>query len=280
MPYDAGSVSDDGLKILSGDSRPAAEKNPTRVWSVYGPAAKRTGLMIEPAYADAYHAYAADKSPASAGALLKAIDPVLDESLRSYGGPEAQSVTARAQAKRLALEAVDRYDPARAKLRTHLLSHLRGLRRVTDRATAGVYVPEQWRLDARNVSAARSELSDALGRDASDAEVADKLRIPLARVRKAGAAPQALAASQVEGHAAGHGVDRKTWDAWVESVYHDLDPVDQVILEHSFGLHGRPVLTSSRVAPKVGLSEGAVAQRKSRIQGILDEFETFMGRRG
>jgi len=88
-----------------------------------------------------------------------------------------------------------------------------------------------------------------------------------------------MASSQFEGSVSGSVVgDRKEWDQWVESIYHDLHPIDQVILEHSFGLHGKDIKPANVVAKLVNLSPGAISQRKSKIQTMLDEFDNFMGR--
>lgn len=236
--------------------------------------------MLEPEFRAPVEAYLAAPSPATAGPVLRVVSPVIDEALRSYAGSESQAATARAQAKRLTLEAVRRYDPQRAKLRTHLLSHLRGIRRQVERASGGVYVPEQWRIDARTVSAVHADLRDELNRDPSDAEVADRASIPVDRVRRARNVPLVLSSSR-----GGEGVtvaapSEHAWNRWVEGVYHDLHPTDQVILEHSFGLFGNPVLSGQDVAKKINLSPGAVSQRKARIQGMLNEFDSFMGNRG
>lgn len=245
----------------------------------WGSAPAQPGSLLEPEYAPHLAEYQKTKSPQAAGRLLGALKPVLDESLRSYAGPEAGSATARAHAKRLALEAVSRYDPSRAKLRTHLLSHLRGLRRLTERATAPAYLPEQWRLDAQRVDRVAADARDELGREPSDAEVADRSGVPVGRVRRARSAPGVLAGGQLEGGFAVERPDERAWNDWVEGVYHDLGPLDQVILEHSFGLHGRDVLPANQVARLVGLSPGAVSMRKLKIQQSLDEFDAFMGRK-
>lgn len=236
-----------------------------------------TPSLLEPEYADAYHAYRKTGTPQAADALLTAVRPVLDESLRSYAGSEARTGTALANAKRLALQAAARYDPSRAKFRTHLLSHLRGLRRVTERSTAGAYVPEQWRIDAQRIARHETDLRDELGREPSDGELADATSIPVARVRKARVVPGVLASSQYEGGLQLSSPDERAWNSWVESIYHDLQPLDQVILEHSFGLHGRPALQANDIAKMVNLSPGAVSQRKARIQAQLDEYDTFLG---
>lgn len=236
--------------------------------------------LLEDKYAEPYQAYKQNPSLETSGPLLKAIEPIINESLRSYAGTEAQTGTARARAKVLALDAINRYDPQRAKLRTHLLSHLRGLRRVTERSTAGVYVPEQWRIDSRRVDAALNDARDELGREPSDAELAERAGIPIERIRKARQVPGVLSGSQFEGAIEMSNPSEKAWNSWVEGIYHDSDPKDQVILEYSLGLHGKPVLQANEVAAMLKLSPGAVSQRKARLQNALDEFELFMRGRG
>jgi hypothetical protein len=67
----------------------------------------------------------ASRSPEAAANLLTTVSPIIDKALKSYAGGESNTATLRARAKTMALEAVRRYDPTRAKLETHLLSHLR-----------------------------------------------------------------------------------------------------------------------------------------------------------
>ena len=264
-----------GIKAPQPQEEPASK--PPGVWSKYGPKSVNNGLLVEPEYYPAYSEYMRNQTPESASKLVSALAPVIDESLRSYGGSEAQSVTARARAKRLALEAIKRYDPARAKLRTHLLSHLRGLRRTVERSTSGIYVPEQWRIDARHVQAHEVDARDELGREPSDAEIADRSGIPLERVRRARQVPGMLAGSQYDGQITHSGMGQQAYDKWVESIYHDLTPVDQVILERSFGLHGKEILPAVNISKMLNLSPGAVSQRKAKIQQMLDEYDNFMG---
>lgn len=228
-----------------------------------------------------YHAYRQQPNSQNTAALLKSVNPVIDEALRSYASTEATTATARARAKILTLEAVQRYDPDKAKLRTHLLSHLRGLRRQTERSTSGVYVPEQWRLDSQKVELAYSDAKDELGREPSDAELVERTGIPLVRIRRARAVPGVLASSQMEGSMDASDPDEKAWNRWVDGIYHDLDPIDQVILEHSIGMHGKEVLPATVLAQKINLSPGSVSQRKARIQTMLDQYSKFMkGRSG
>jgi hypothetical protein len=254
---------------------------PSPVAAGTGWAAKAPGPLLESEYAGPLTAYRDNPSPKTADAYLAAVRPVIDEAARSYAGGEAASPVVRAHAKRLALEAATRYDPAQAKLRTFLLSHLRGLHRVSAKATAAVRLPEQRQIDAQRVDRHLTDMRDELGREPSDAELAARAGIPADRVRRALTVPGVLG----EGQAGGAGQvavstpDERAWKRWVEAVYLDQSPVDQVILQHSFGLHGRPVLSGEEVARMLNLSPGSVSQRKARLQRDLDEFESFMGRR-
>lgn len=238
------------------------------------------GRLVEPEYEGPWSAYRAAPSPAAADAYLTAVRPVIDEALRSYAGSEATSPIVRAHAKRLALEAATRYDPVQAKLRTHLLSHLRGLYRVSAKATAPVRLPEQRRLDAQRIDRHTVDMRDELGRDPSDAELAGRVGIPIERVRRARTVPGVLSEGQVSAPLALTSPDAAAWDKWVHGVYLDQAPIDQLIMEHSLGLNGKPVLPGEEVARMVGLSPGSISQRKARLQRELDEFENFMGRRG
>lgn len=257
----------------SGDTRPKAEATP---WET--PDAKPD--LLEPHFRDVYNAYKTNPGPETAGPLLNTLRPVIDESLRSYGGTEASTATARARAKIMALDAVNRYDPNRAKLRTHLLSHLRGLRRTVARSTAGVYMPEQWRIDSHRVEAATNDARDELGREPSDAEIADRTSLPLGRVRRARAAPGILAGSQFDNAFEFNTPSVQAYQRWLDTIYHDVDAKDQVIMDHSLGLHGRDVLPANQIATMLGVSNGAISQRRLKLQKMIDQYDSFMGTRG
>lgn len=235
-------------------------------------------LGLEPEYHDAYYDYIKNKSPESASRILNAVSPVIDKALKSYAGGEGETPTMRARAKTLTLEAVRRYDPTKAKLSTHLLSHLRGLRRITERATSAVYIPEGTKIDARKLDATRADMADELGREPSDAELSARIGIPLDRIVRARTVPGVLSASQTGGEVgAVDKVDPRSWDAWVRAIHADSGPIDQVILEHSFGMFGKPALPANEIAARLNLSPAAISLRKQRLQADLDMYQTFLG---
>lgn len=230
---------------------------------------------LEPDYAEAFNAWKAAPTPATSGAVLKAVRPVIDAAVRSYGGPNPGPLLT-SRARRLVLDALPAYDPTRGPLRAHLDGQLRGLRRAAAEQAQVIHVPEQVRLDQHHVFGAETRLRDALGRDPTDAELADATGLSarrLAHIRKArdGVPEGALKVPGGGGEEYAPAVADADDDAWTRFVYGGLAPTDQLILEWTLGLNNKPVLSGREVAAKLGVTPAAVSQRKARIQAALDQ---------
>lgn len=236
--------------------------------------------FLEPEYAPHLAAWKAAPGPDTTDRLLKAVNPIMNEAMRTYGGQSATSPLLRSKAKLLTLNALQRYDPSRAKLRTHLITQLQGLRRHAAREEQAIRMPEQLMLDRRRMLSSENELRDRLGRDPSDTEIADHSGLSPRRMTHIREIPSAFAEGTLtrEGDegasiwqpAVKSHSSQGAWNTWLEIVHHDLDPIDQVILGHKTGLHGRPMLSNQAIAKKVKLSPGAVSQRANRIQEKLN----------
>lgn len=225
----------------------------------------------------AYDTWKAKPTPQSRGALLQAASPVLDSALYTYAGASA-GPNVRSHAKLLASKAFETYDPRAGNLKNHLMGQLRGITRYTGQQNQIIAVPERVALDRRDLASAEKELQDNLGRDPSDAEIADFTGLSLKRighirqnngVRASGSflddeGEVYSPASTIPGDAS-H--DR----AIQQMVYYDLTDIDRVIMDYTMGQHGCPRLETSQIAKRLGISPGAVSQRKSKIQSMLDE---------
>lgn len=244
----------------------------------------RNQQRLEDQYRDAFEAYRAAPSPGSTGGLLRAIDPLVRLGVRTYGGGESPLVYSRA--RQIALKAMPSYDPAKASLKTHLLSHMRGLQRYANRLESTLSVPEQVALDHQRVYRAQRELEDELGRPPSDQELSDHARISPKRLAYVRGYRPALAEGQVRTlfHSDGSG-EQDLFDPAVvrpgptnelaQFLYHDLDPNDQFVLERSLGLNGHRPTPRKEIARMLGLSSSAVTQRAQRIQEQLDRVSNM-----
>lgn len=259
---------------------PAPEPIATPLWQTPGfPGIKPRPVPISapptPDAAGAAHAaYVSDPTPERADAYLAAIKPWLSTAVRAYAGPDAPpSVWSRG--RRIALDAAPKYDAAKgAQLRTYLMTHWQGLRRAAAQASSPVRVPEQSAIDSSRLDRHAADLRADLGRDPSDAELADASGIPLTRIARARKATRAVAESAIpEGVA--HVETAETLDdrdARIRFLHHSLPPTDQLVLEMSLGLHGRPKAGTAEIAEALGVTPGAVSQRKTRIERLLAEL--------
>jgi DNA-directed RNA polymerase specialized sigma subunit len=231
---------------------------------------------LEPEYEDAYQSWRNNPTPDSRHGVLEAVRPVIDSAIRSYA-PQAGS-GARSRAKLLALQSLESYDPSKGKLKTHLLTSLQRLQRVAAEQDQIIRVPEQVRLSRQHLASAERELEDSLGRPPSSRELSARLGLSMARIADLRRAHVPVASGSVvdlEGNAdastaskiPGLDTDRE----WHEFVYHDLQPADQLVMEHTLGMFGKPVLTTQELARQLRLSTGAISQRKAKIQKMLDQ---------
>lgn len=233
---------------------------------------------LEPEFAPHYNAWKSDPHPANTGNLLGAVQPVLNSALRTYVGPKPSPIM-QSKAKLMAIDAMDRYDPTRAKLRTHLMSQLQGLRRLNAKESQILSIPEQVALDQQHLRDSENQLRDELGRDPSDSELADHVKLSPKRLGYLRKAHNVYAQGTIESQRSDDGGEDVyapavsndgAPNAYHEFVYNDLGPIDQKIMEHSLGLHRRPVLQNQEIARRLGLSPGAVSQRKAKIQQLLN----------
>jgi DNA-directed RNA polymerase specialized sigma subunit len=246
--------------------------------------AKEPDTLLEPEFEEPYKAWKATPSPVTAGALLKAVKPVLQSGLKTYGGTEAASPNLASKARQIALGAFDKYDPNRAKLRTHLMVHLQGLRRQSADESQPIRLPDRVSLDLHRLHFATNELKDRLGRDPSDAELADHSGLSykrLTHLRKVmpthSEGVYTQSDSEGEPGSAPAVVPQNGDEHWLHFVYGDLDPNDQLIMEHTLGMHGKPIKSKQWIAGRLGLSPGAISQRAAHIQSLLDKREELGG---
>jgi DNA-directed RNA polymerase specialized sigma subunit len=239
-------------------------------------ASSGSGGQLEKDIADTFNAWKAGDSPTTRGALLRQVNPIIDTALYSYGGTAGSSI--KGQAKMLALNAFKSYDPSRGTMKTHLLSQLQGLRRTAAKSQQIISIPERVALNRGHLTETTDRLRDELGRDPSDMELAAKTGLSLKRINyirqaKPGTNTGSIFDEEGDVYSPPSLVPGNTdrTDAWAEMVYYDLSNIDRKIMEHTLGMRGASVMSNGELAASLGVTPGAVSQRKAKIQQLLDE---------
>jgi RNA polymerase primary sigma factor len=236
-------------------------------------------MKLEPDFENEYNTWKTTPSPQTMGGLLRKVQPVIDRGVAAYVGKQPGPVV-HGSARKLAVQAIKNYDPLQAKLGTHITNNLQGLRRIARRQQNVLRVPERISLQQNQLHRAGLDLEDELGREPTLAELADHTglspgRIQQVRNYRPPVSEGSLLNMQSEGED-GYmpAVDRDPFDSVTRAVYDDLDESNQKILEWSLGLQGK-AFSNQQIAAKLGVTPGAVSQRKMFIQQRLDHMASL-----
>lgn len=259
--------------ILGGISQPLGDVSPP-----FSHATRVTGVADD--FPDFHTQWAQNKTPETNTQLLKRVQPVIDTAVSSYGGASASSVL-KSRARLMALKAMDTYDPKRGNVRTHLLSQLQGLRRLSAQEQNIIAIPEQVGLDYQKLHAVENELRDSLSRDPSDDELADATGLSVKRLQKVRAFHQPIATGSTVRETVEENYDgdiastvpnqNRSADAWLEFVHGDLTPTDKLIMDMVLGRNGRRRTSTQDIAQRLNITPGAVSQRAAKIQAMIDK---------
>lgn len=199
-------------------------------------------------------------------------DPIISKALQSFGGGY-QSPVLKRRAQLIAAGAIKSYDPNKgAAITTHLYNSLQQLRRLGPQVTEAVIVPEQVAIDVSKLDSADKELYNFMGRDASDAELADHTGLSIKRIQKLRkinmpvneGAFKDLENPDVVSAPGTQGVNKT--QQMIDYVYHDLSPLDQRVMELRTGYGGRTPVSTEEAAILLKRDYKWVSQRAGIIQ--------------
>lgn len=235
---------------------------------------------LETKYREPFLHWQQDPSPKNTSGMLKLLKPEIARGISIHVGRGNPLLVS--QARRLTVKAMQSYDPSKARLGTHIINTLEGLKRINRQQTQLLKVPELISIEQNRVRSAEQELLDQLGRDPSLDELADHTGLSPRRLQhlrkfRAPVAEGSLQRADDEGAQSDSqpavtlpGSNRPDDDPWLKLVYADLGPIDQKIMEWTLGLNGQPARSNQEIAFKLRLTPGAISQRKARIQALIE----------
>jgi len=235
---------------------------------------------LEPDYSAAYRSWKEHDTEDTRDSLLTALAPAIERNVRGIPGGDPNYL--RIRAKILAMNAMGKYDPAKSSLDTYLNHQLMPLRRTARQQMNVLGLPDRVLMATRQLESAETELADELGRLPTTAELADKLSLSpkqIERIRRtthARNSGRSLTQNEEGQVGDAEAVTRHLPDEYrhqyVLSALRN-DPKSALIYEHDERLHGREPLSTAALAEKLGLSPGAVSQRRNRIDVIRNNAE-------
>ena len=241
---------------------------------------------LEPEFKNAYETWKSNQNPEGNDMMLKSLQPIIDNAVKAYAGNASPII--RSKAKKIVIESLPNYDPNNTKLKTYVFNQLQGLKRLSMQQSQILSIPEQVQLDYSNLYKKENELKEELGRDPTTDELADaammstkrinyvrQLRLPSSEGTMSRPAQGAEGGDYNDPSVMANGP--KELSGWHEFVYHGLGDTDKLIMEHSFGLFGKKILSNQDIAKKLKISPAAISIRKNKLQQELDKRENLNG---
>ncbi len=227
-------------------------------------------------YQEAYDKWVVDQTPENMSGVLDALMPTINSEIMRYEGSKTHL---RSRAKALAVKAVKTFNPmSGARLQSWVTTNLKQLSQY-GQGLRDVKAPELAIRRAAEIDSVSKRLSDELGRDPTDLELADEIGISpkkIQRIRKQVAASVNSGSLEVEGGDVANsspGVyTPSTLPYASEAVYMSLSPKDRTIFDMRNGMHGVNAMSNDAIATRLGVSAPSVTQRANYIGELIRQM--------
>jgi DNA-directed RNA polymerase specialized sigma subunit len=145
------------------------------------------------------------------------------------------------------------------------------MKRIASQQQNVVRTPERLRLLRSTIQKTNADLSDELGYEPSDGELAGRMRISVDRLRKARSAAMGTPESGLLAEAnRTASPNPEASDLWLRLVYDDLNPRQQLIVDH-----WRQDVPAETTARTLRVTPAAISQQRAKIQALLDKEEAL-----
>jgi len=222
--------------------------------------------------------HASGRPRAKLAPLMTAYQPLMSREVGRWSGSGLPDVALRAEARRLARKAFETYDPQKAELSTHLMTHLRGLDRYATTYRQEVRLPEAKAQLAGKVLRTKQDLEAELGRAPLPEEVSERLGIGTATLGK-------LKTFQTSLYSALHKADAAQpvrEDISHERIaadflYEQLSPMQKLVFRHTTGYGGAEVLRPGQIASRANVHPSRISGLKTEIAHKARRYQQAVG---
>lgn len=206
--------------------------------------------------------------------LLDRYEPVIRRGASTFYAAPIPRSALNAEAKSIAMEAFDRYDPKHGvKLNTFVMSYMPKMHRFVNIHQNVGYIPEAHTMKIGKFNAAVKELTDINGGVAPDAgQLSDHLSWHIEDVKKMRRLLRKdIIGENVAGGSAGAPPQAQSMDIFLDYLYRELDGREKTVFEHIYGKNGAPKIDSiDAMAAATGLSTSSINRSKAKIAAIAD----------
>ena len=202
--------------------------------------------------------------------LINRYNPVIGRKEREWRAPSVEPSAFRAELMRNFIDAAHTFDPSKGyAFNTHVQTRLQKAKRYNTRFQNVGYIPEELTRYIGPYQSAHNELTENLGRAPTRQEIADKLQVPVHRIKDLQKSMRKdVSASTFETDPFGAATSRE------EDVLRLMQarpteyftPDEHNVFKHIYALDGAAKITgTNELSSKLGITPTRVSRIKSRI---------------
>lgn len=208
--------------------------------------------------------------------LMRQVMPLIMNEVRKSDRVVSPLVL-EAQAKQVALKAFQTYDPARGTLlSTHVVANLQKLSRTRYEHQSTLSVPEQHRITFNKIQMVHAQMEDELGRRPNIDEIADRLGLPQAHIKKV---VGNVARKEFLESGEGPAFQRQSDDDVIHLAYADMNPLQKRIFEMRTGYNGTSVPNPAQIRDgagimkELGITQGQLSYQINKLEELLSRAD-------
>ena len=217
--------------------------------------------------------------------LLLSLNPLIQGQVNKFAGVGLPRIAIEMEAKSLAIQAFDSYNPALAQLNTHVTNYLKKLQRFVMNYQNIGHIPEPRAMAIGKYNTIYENLETEVGREPTITELSDAMSwSPLEVERLQSELRKDLSIT----HATGDEDDASFYfyqnpfdEEGAETrnllhfIYYDADPLNKKIMEYTFPQFGTTVSPLSRkeISQKLHITTNEVRKRMQDIATQLQELK-------
>lgn len=215
------------------------------------------------------------RDPQAMKPLLNQFKGLINHRANVYAGknPNVPPEAVRVEFMNQAVHGFETYDPKKgAALHTHVDWQLKKARRFVANYGGGIgRIPENRFYRVGQFTAARDDLNETLGREPTALELADYLKWPVKQIT---ALELEVRKEVPSSNLSVDSMSLKPSQSAevVRLVQYDLGPEERLVLEHLYGMNGKPKLKPGQIATKLNMSTSKVSRIKSAIAKKVKEY--------
>lgn len=202
--------------------------------------------------------------------------PIIASVVNKYKNLGVAPAVLRAQASSQMIKAFKSYRPEHGtQLSTHVWNGLQKVQRVAMESLQSGHIPEFRNLKKATFTTAKFNLQDRLGREPNVEELSDELSWSKKETSRMNAELGSEAtASRAKFDFYGNSTTSENKDkALVDYLYHEASNPDKIILEHTFGMGGKPILSGKEIAKKLNINEMSLRRRKDKLAATIESYK-------